>query len=53
VSREGAGFDADTNAAVLISADGDVELPLQLKTDMASKILDRVEQMFTARPVKA
>ena len=49
VSREDAGFDTETNAAVLISADGDVDLPLQPKTALASKILDRVEQMLTAR----
>ncbi|HYT74312.1 MAG TPA: bifunctional phosphopantothenoylcysteine decarboxylase/phosphopantothenate--cysteine ligase CoaBC [Vicinamibacterales bacterium] len=44
VSREGAGFDADTNAAVFISPDGEVEQPLQLKTELASKILDEVER---------
>jgi len=50
VSREGAGFDADTNAAVLISADGEVDLPLQPKTEMASTILDRVEQLLARVP---
>jgi phosphopantothenoylcysteine decarboxylase / phosphopantothenate---cysteine ligase len=49
VSREDAGFDTETNAAVLISADGEVDLPLQLKTDLASKILDRVEEMLRTR----
>jgi phosphopantothenoylcysteine decarboxylase/phosphopantothenate--cysteine ligase len=49
VSRADAGFDTETNAAVLISADGEVDLPLQLKTELASKILDRVEQMLIAR----
>lgn len=53
VSREGAGFDHETNAAVLISADGEIEQPLQLKTELASKILDRVEQLLASRPVKA
>jgi phosphopantothenoylcysteine decarboxylase/phosphopantothenate--cysteine ligase len=46
VSRADAGFETDTNAAVLISADGEVEEPLQLKTELASKILDRVEKML-------
>jgi phosphopantothenoylcysteine decarboxylase/phosphopantothenate--cysteine ligase len=50
VSQTGAGFDADTNAAVFISADGEMEQPLQLKTELASKILDRIEQMLKARP---
>jgi phosphopantothenoylcysteine decarboxylase/phosphopantothenate--cysteine ligase len=53
VSREAAGFDSETNAAVFISADGEVEQPLQLKTELASTILDRVEQMLASRPVKA
>ena len=48
VSREDAGFDTETNAAVFISADGEVEQPLQLKTELASKILDRVEQMLAS-----
>jgi phosphopantothenoylcysteine decarboxylase/phosphopantothenate--cysteine ligase len=47
VSRPDAGFDTDTNAAVLISADGEVEEPLQLKTALAAKILDRVESMLS------
>jgi len=46
VSREDAGFDADTNAAVFVSPDGEVEQPLQLKTELASKILDRLEEML-------
>jgi phosphopantothenoylcysteine decarboxylase / phosphopantothenate---cysteine ligase len=51
VSREGAGFDTDTNAAVLISADGEVEEPLQLKTELAGRILDRVEQLLARVPM--
>ena len=53
VSRPGAGFDTDTNAAIFIAADGEVEHPLQLKTELASRILDRVEVMLAARPVSA
>jgi phosphopantothenoylcysteine decarboxylase / phosphopantothenate---cysteine ligase len=49
VSREDAGFDTDTNAAVFISADGEIEQPLQLKTELASKILDRIEDMLATR----
>jgi len=48
VSREGAGFDTDTNAGFLLSADREVELPMQLKSDMAATILDRVEEMLAA-----
>jgi phosphopantothenoylcysteine decarboxylase/phosphopantothenate--cysteine ligase len=50
VSREGAGFDADTNAATLITADGEEEQPLQPKTALASRILDRVEQLIARVP---
>ena len=46
VSREGAGFDTDTNAGFLLSADREVELPMQLKSEMAASILDRVEEML-------
>lgn len=53
VSREAAGFDTETNAAVFISAEGEVEQPLQLKTELASKIVDRVEQLLTSRPLDA
>jgi phosphopantothenoylcysteine decarboxylase/phosphopantothenate--cysteine ligase len=50
VSREGAGFDVETNAAWLISADGEVETPLQHKTELASVILDRLEQLLARIP---
>jgi phosphopantothenoylcysteine decarboxylase/phosphopantothenate--cysteine ligase len=46
VSRHDAGFDADTNAAWLISADGEVETPLQMKAELAAQILDRIERML-------
>ena len=49
VSRPGAGFDVDTNAAFLISADEEVETPLQLKTELASTIVDRIEGLLLAR----
>jgi phosphopantothenoylcysteine decarboxylase/phosphopantothenate--cysteine ligase len=49
VSRADAGFDAETNAAYLISADGEVEMPLQLKTELASQILDRIEGLLKAQ----
>jgi len=48
VSRADAGFEVETNEATLISADGEEPLPLQRKTDMASAILDRIEQLIAA-----
>jgi phosphopantothenoylcysteine decarboxylase/phosphopantothenate--cysteine ligase len=44
VSQEGAGFDVETNAATFISADGEEEQPLQPKGELASRLLDRIEQ---------
>ena len=43
VSRTDAGFDVDTNAVTLVSADAVEELPLQAKSAVAAAILDRVE----------
>lgn len=43
VSRPDTGFEVETNAAVLIDADGATELPLQLKTELAGAILGRIE----------
>lgn len=46
VSREGAGFDTDTNAVWFVWPGGDVEeLPLQSKREVAACLLDRVEKL--------
>lgn len=49
VSRPDAGFDVDTNAAILISADDEVETPVQLKTELASTIINRIEALLVQR----
>jgi phosphopantothenoylcysteine decarboxylase/phosphopantothenate--cysteine ligase len=51
VSRPDAGFDVDTNAVTLVSADHVEELPLQAKSAVAAAILDRVEQFLIATDV--
>jgi phosphopantothenoylcysteine decarboxylase / phosphopantothenate---cysteine ligase len=51
VSRADAGFDVDTNAVTLVTAAGAEELPLQAKTAVAAKILDRVEEFLIASNV--
>jgi phosphopantothenoylcysteine decarboxylase/phosphopantothenate--cysteine ligase len=51
VSRSDAGFDVDSNAVTLVSADGVEAVPLQAKSAVAAKILDRVEQLLTASNV--
>ena len=50
VSRSDAGFDVETNAVTLVSSAGTEELPLQTKSAVAAKILDRVEQFLIAVP---
>lgn len=49
VSRTDAGFDVETNAVTLVSAEGADEVPLSAKSEVASRILDRVERLLAAR----
>ena len=46
VSRKDGGFDSDLNAATIIGADDEQDFPLGPKTELASKILDRAEQLL-------
>jgi len=51
VSAADAGFEVDTNRAVLLDAEGGVEeTPLMSKTDLAGVILDRIAALLTAAP---
>jgi phosphopantothenoylcysteine decarboxylase / phosphopantothenate---cysteine ligase len=52
VSRSDAGFDVDTNAVTLVSANGNEDVPLQSKGAIAARILDRVEQLLIAVPAR-
>ena len=45
VSRDGAGFASEKNAAVLIDANGETELPLMSKRELAERIWDRVAEL--------
>jgi phosphopantothenoylcysteine decarboxylase/phosphopantothenate--cysteine ligase len=45
VTRERAGFGVDTNAALLIDAEGEREVPLVSKRELAERIWDRVVEM--------
>ena len=47
VSQPGVGFDGDTNAVTLVTRDGVEDVPLQSKSTVASRILDRVESLLT------
>jgi len=42
ITRDGAGFNTDTNIATILTAYGEVELPLMAKREMADRILDEV-----------
>ncbi|HZR24987.1 MAG TPA: bifunctional phosphopantothenoylcysteine decarboxylase/phosphopantothenate--cysteine ligase CoaBC [Vicinamibacterales bacterium] len=47
VSRTDSGFDVDTNAVTIVSADGAEDLPLLSKSRVAVEILDRVEKLLS------
>ena len=50
VSQADAGFEVDTNRAILLDSMGSVEeLPLQTKHELADAILDRVVRRFTRK----
>ena len=50
VSRAGAGFDVDTNAVTIVSVGGVEDVPLQSKSAVAARVLDRLEQLLIAVP---
>jgi phosphopantothenoylcysteine decarboxylase/phosphopantothenate--cysteine ligase len=49
VAEPGVGFDVSTNAVTLITEDDEQVVPLQQKSDVAARILDRVETLLRAR----
>jgi phosphopantothenoylcysteine decarboxylase / phosphopantothenate---cysteine ligase len=46
VSRPGAGFEGDTNAVTLVTSEGIEEVPLQAKTAVASRIIERIDGLL-------
>jgi phosphopantothenoylcysteine decarboxylase/phosphopantothenate--cysteine ligase len=46
ISRSDAGFEAETNAATILTAAGDEPFPLGTKTELASLVLDRAEHFL-------
>jgi phosphopantothenoylcysteine decarboxylase/phosphopantothenate--cysteine ligase len=48
VSRDDAGFDRETNAATIVSAEADQDVPLVSKSSLAATILDRIERRLGA-----
>jgi phosphopantothenoylcysteine decarboxylase/phosphopantothenate--cysteine ligase len=51
VSRSDAGFDVDTNAVTIVSAEQADDIPLQQKSAVAAAILDRVERLLSTQSV--
>lgn len=51
VTQPGAGFDTTTNIVTFVSRNGDEALPLLSKTDVASRLIDRIESLLQAAPV--
>ncbi len=45
ITKEGAGFDTDTNIATIISKDSQTDLPLMSKWELAHKILDEIVRL--------
>jgi phosphopantothenoylcysteine decarboxylase/phosphopantothenate--cysteine ligase len=53
ISRPDAGFDTDTNAVTLITADGEQLVPLASKELVAAAILDQTERLLAAAATAA
>ena len=53
VTAPGAGFDVETNQVTLVSPTDVVTLPVMPKADVASAILDRVEQILLSPQAEA
>jgi phosphopantothenoylcysteine decarboxylase / phosphopantothenate---cysteine ligase len=49
VSRSDRGFDVDSNAVTLVTADGETDVPLQSKAGVACAIVDRIAELLTSR----
>jgi phosphopantothenoylcysteine decarboxylase / phosphopantothenate---cysteine ligase len=49
VSRADRGFDVATNAVTIVSADGEIDVPLQPKAAVARAIVDRIVELIARR----
>lgn len=45
ITKKGAGFNTDTNIATILTSEGESELPLMSKRQLADKILDRIVEL--------
>jgi phosphopantothenoylcysteine decarboxylase/phosphopantothenate--cysteine ligase len=53
ISEPGAGFEGETNRVTMVAADGSEALPLLAKTEVAVRLVDRVEMLLSAVPAPA
>jgi phosphopantothenoylcysteine decarboxylase/phosphopantothenate--cysteine ligase len=51
ITKEGAGFNTDTNIATILTRSGETELPLMPKRELADKILDAVVRLRESRGI--
>jgi len=47
VSQSDRGFDVDTNAVTIVGPDGTESFPVQPKTQIAARIVDRIEKLLS------
>jgi phosphopantothenoylcysteine decarboxylase/phosphopantothenate--cysteine ligase len=45
ITKEGSGFEVDTNIATIVTRDGETELPLMSKRELADHILGEVSKL--------
>ena len=48
ITKEGAGFNTDTNIATILTRGGETEIPLMPKRELADKILDEILKIRNA-----
>jgi phosphopantothenoylcysteine decarboxylase/phosphopantothenate--cysteine ligase len=53
ISEPGAGFEGETNRVTMVAADGSEALPLLAKTEVAVRLVDRLEALLSAVPAPA
>ena len=53
IAEPDSGFETSTNRVTLVSADGGDALPLLSKTDVAARVIDRLEALLAAVPAPA
>lgn len=49
ITKEGAGFNTDTNIATIVTRDGEADLPLMTKRELADKLLDEIVKIRNGR----